>query len=370
MDLLYKPDWENTKKNYLAWWEHEYFGRCAIAVTAPAKNAANNIPPPLPEKTEDRWLDFGYLAALNEYKLKSTYYGGEAFPDWNPGFPGCDGHVTYLGANVTLKEDTGWTDPLIAGGALTDHDYKSLKINKEKNKWWKFGREVRRLAARESEGKCIPSNMAFGACGDTLAAIRGTEQLLYDMTECPGYVHEFDRYLMRQWIDIYEDSYSITKDGAQGSTCWFNLWSPGKFYAAQNDFAYMISPEMFNEVFLPSIEMQAKYLDHTVYHVDGIGNFRHLDALLGVDCLQAIQILPGAGQPSPLYFMDILKKVQAAKRNLHITIPPNEVKDALDNLSARGLFIQTWCNTEDDARELLKYAEKRSVDRGSRPMSV
>ncbi|MCL2815711.1 MAG: hypothetical protein FWD23_14030, partial [Oscillospiraceae bacterium] len=267
------------------------------------------------------------------------------------------------GANVTLKEDTGWAEPLIADGELTDHDYRRLTIDKENNKWWKFGREVRRFAVRESEGKCIPSNMAFGACGDTLAAIRGTEPLLYDMAECPEYVREFDQYLMRQWLEIYDNTYSITKDGAQGSTCWFNLWSPDKFYAAQNDFAYMISPKMFNEVFLPSIEMQTKYLDHTVYHVDGLGNFRHVDALLELNRLQAIQILPGAGQKSPLHFMDTLKKVQSAGRNLHISLPPHELKDALDTLSARGLFIQTWCNTEDEARGLLKCAEKWSVDR-------
>jgi len=362
MDLLYKPDWENTKKNYLAWWEHEYFGRCAIAINAPAKDAACFSPPMLPDKIEDRWLDFDYLAAANEYKLKTTYYGGEAFPDWNPGFPGCDCLVTYLGADVTLKEDTGWNEPMIADGELTDHDYNLLTIDKE-NKWRRFGREVRQLAVRESKGKCIPNIMAFGACGDTLAALRGTEQLLYDMLECPDYVRDFDQYLMRLWCEIYDEWHSITKDGAQGSTCWFSLWSPGKFYAAQNDFAYMISPKMFNEVFLPTIEMQTKYLDHTVYHVDGIGNFNHVGALLEVPRLQAIQILPGAGQPSPLYFMDILKKVQSAKRNLHISISPDEVKDALENLSARGLFIQTWCNTEDDARDLLKCAEKWSVDR-------
>ena len=362
MDLLYKPDWEKTKENYLAWWAHEYFGRCAMGVTAPAKGAAGEVPPPLPEKIEDRWLDFDYLAAMNEYKLKTTYYGGEAFPDWNPGFPGCDGHVTYLGADVTLKEETGWTEPIISDGALTDHDYRRLLID-EDNRWRKFGKEVRRLAVRESEGKCIPSNMAFGASGDTLAAIRGTWQLLYDMSECPDYVREFDLYLMGQWCKIYEDSYGVTKEGAEGSTCWFNLWSPGKFYAAQNDFAYMISPKMFGEVFLPSIEMQTKYLDHTVYHVDGIGNFRHLDALLGIERLQAVQILPGAGQPSPLYYMDILKKVQAAGRNLHISIAPGEVKHALDNLSARGLFIQTWCQSEDEACELLKCAEKWSFEK-------
>lgn len=45
-------------------------------------------------------------------------------------------------------------------------------------------------------------------------------------------------------------------------------------------------------------------------------------------------------------------------------IRPEEVRPALERLSARGLFIETSCKTEAEARELLKNAECWSVDRG------
>jgi hypothetical protein len=79
--------------------------------------------------------------------------------------------------------------------------------------------------------------------------------------------------------------------------------------------------------------------------------------------LQAFQILPGAGKPSPLHYLDTLRLVQAAGKNLHITLPPQEVETALGLLSARGLFIETQCETEEQARALLKDAEKRSHDK-------
>ena len=97
---------------------------------------------------------------------------------------------------------------------------------------------------------------------------------------------------------------------------------------------------------------------------DGIAAFSHVDALCELPRLNALQILPGAGKPSPLHYMDVLRKVQSAGRNLHITIAPEEVRPALDALSARGLFIHTWCDDEDSARALLKSAERWSVDRG------
>ena len=361
MELLYKPEWEQTKQNYLAWWAHEDFGRCAVHVTAP-KKGVNLKPPSLPEKVEDRWLDFDYLIAMNEYKMKTTFYGGEAIPQWNPGHPGIDGLFTYLGGNTTLDESTGWQWPLFPDGELIDHDYRKLTL--QENRWRKFGRDTRRLAVRESKGKCIPSNFGIGACGDTLAALRGSKSLLYDVIDCPEYVRDFDMHLMKFFEVVYDESYAITSEGAEGSTCWFPMWSPGKFYALQNDFAYMISNKMFNEIFMPTIEMQTKYLDNSVYHLDGVENFRHKDSLLSLERLQAYQIAPGAGKPNALYYMDILKKVQAHKRNLHIYLPPGEVKHALDQLSSRGLYIVTMCDTEDEACELLKNVEKWSVDRG------
>ena len=125
----------------------------------------------------------------------------------------------------------------------------------------------------------------------------------------------------------------------------------------------MISSKMFNEAFLPTLQMQTEFLDHAVHHVDGVGNFRHVDALCELPRLQALQILPGAGKPSALHYLPILRKVQAARKNLWIGIPAGEVKAALELLSARGLFISTRCESEEEARMLLKNVEKWSVDR-------
>ncbi|MHB1001831.1 MAG: uroporphyrinogen decarboxylase/cobalamine-independent methonine synthase family protein [Armatimonadota bacterium] len=362
MNLLYKPDWDDTKERYKTWWAHEYFGRCALSVTAPKADPPAIDPPKIPDTVDGLWFDFEFRDAWNNYAMSLTFYGGEAFPVWHPGYPGWTCHSCFMGARVELDTSTGWIYPLIDQGELTDHDYNDLVVDRN-NHWWLLTQEMLRIAASKSSGKCIPTIGAFGGCGDTLAALRGSDKLLIDLIDCPEYVRDFDQYLMKQWFEIYDTFYSIINQEAGGSTCWFELWSPGKFYAAQNDFAYMISPKMFREIFLPTIEMQTNFLDNSVYHVDGIGNFAHVDALCELPRLNAIQILPGEGKPSPLHYMDLLKKVQAAGKNLHINIPAHEVKDALDNLSARGLFIQTYCASEGEAKNLISQCEEWSVDR-------
>lgn len=360
MELLYKPDWEQTKERFLAWWDGEIIGRCAIAVTAPRSGISTAEAPVFPSKIEDRWTDFEFLHAVNEYRMSRTFYGGEALPVWNAGYPGWDMIQTYMGTPIHLGEDTGWHNTIMAEGELTEHDYKKLTVEPD-NTWWSFSKKLHGYALEEAKGKSLPGLQDLGSSGDTLAAMRGSERLLFDLVDCPEYVREFDQYLMKKWTEVYEELFSIVKEGSEGSTSWFNLWCPGRFYPIQNDFSYMISPKMFNDIFLRTIETQTDFLDKTVYHVDGVDAFAHVDALCELPRLQALQILPGAGKPSPLYYMDVLKKVQSKGKNLHITIAADEVEIALSELSSKGLFIDTCCNTEEEAKYLLKMAEKWSM---------
>ena len=348
-----------TKENFLAWWANEDFGRCGIAVTAPKEGLQPLMPPQLPEKVEDRWLDFDYLKQVNEYRMSRTFYGGEAIPIWHPGYPGWDFIPSYLGAKVDLAEETGWVHPILETGELTDYDYHDIGI-KPDNQWWVFAEKMHKFAAEEAKGKSLAGIQAIGGSGDILAGLRSTGQLLMDVLDCPEYVREFELHLMKIWIEVYDKFYGIINKVAEGSTGWFPLWAPGRFYPVQNDFSYMISPQMFRDIFLPAIEVQTEHLDYSLYHLDGVEAFAHLEALCELPKLQAFQVQPGAGKPNPLHYMDILKKVQRAGKNLHITIPCNEVETALENLSSRGLFIDTSCQTEEEAKYLLKNLEKWS----------
>jgi hypothetical protein len=359
MELAYKPDWEQTKRRYEAWWAHEALGRAAMAVTAPKDRPPPVVAPPRPATPEQYWTDLDYMSAVSEYRLARTFFGGEALPVWGHGYPGNRSLGAFLGCPVTLQFETGWLEPVLTGEHI---DYRRLRLD-EDEPHFRFTLRWLRRCARDAKGKALAGVGAFGGCGDTLAWVRGTWRLLHDVMDRPEQVREADQYLMDIWLQVYDRFHEIARDAAEGSTCWFGLWSPGRFYAASNDFSYNISPKAFRHIFLPTIERQTNFLDHTVYHVDGVNAFVHVDALCELPRLQALQILPGAGKPSPLHYLPVLKKVQAAGKNLHVSIPAAQVEDALSVLSARGLFIETACDTEQEARELLRHAETWSSDR-------
>jgi len=358
MGLLYKPDWDEAQVRFKAWWAGELSGRCAMAVTAPRDDAPKEPPPTAPDDPVARWTDLDYLAELNDYRHRRAFYGGEAFPTWTGGYPGHTSIATFLGSPITLDMRTGWHEPILNDAEWTIED---IRLDAE-HRYYRFQLDLLRTAAEAAKGKSIPSIGAFGGSGDTLASIRGTMRLLTDVVDRPELVRRTELHLMDIWTEVYQTFYDIISPAAGGSTCWFGLWSPGKFYASQCDFSYMISPGMFRELFVPAIERQLEFLDHAVYHVDGIGAFCHVPALCELSRLQAVQILPGAGKPSPLHYMDVLKDVQARGKDLHITIPPGEVETALGELSSRGLFIATSCGSEAEARALLVDAEKWSRD--------
>jgi len=344
-----------------AWWAGESIGRCGMAVTAPRADAPDVPLPPDPTAPEEKWTNLEYWSALTEARNARTFFGGEAFPRYARGYSGLCTHPVFLGCKIDLDLSTGWVHPhpALAGESL---DCSGLRID-EGSPNLQFHLARLRRSAEEAPGKCVPGVGAFGGAGDTLAWLRGTQRLLVDLIDRPEEVAAAEMQLIDQWCALYDRFHEITRAAAEGSTCWFGLWSPGKFYATQNDFAYMISPNAFETLFVPALLKQLAFLDHSVHHVDGVGNFAHVDLLCELEDLNALQILPGAGKPGPLHYMPVLKKVQAAGKNLHIDIPAVEVEEALANLSARGLFIATSCDTESQARDLLVKAERWSRDR-------
>ena len=359
MELLYKGDWEEAKKRYTAWWAHEVVDRCVIAVTAPKDGInKNELAPQAPSDPIEKLTNLDYISKCNEYNHSRTFFGGEAFPIWSSAYPGHTTMRTFLGCPIHFGAGTAWHEPILNDD---DWDIHQLRIDKE-SYWWQFTIELVKKAAEQCKGNSIPSIPALSGCGDTLSTLRGNDKLLLDVLDFPERILDAEMYLMDIWIEVYSTFYDLIKESGEGSTAHIPLWSPERYYFTQCDFSYMISPTMFQKMFLPAIEKQTEFLGHSIHHLDGVDAFRHLPALCELPRLQAIQVRPGTGKPNALHYMDTLKIAQAAGKNIWIQIPSDEVEQTLIDLSAKGLFIYTSCETEDEARDLLEKVNKWSHD--------
>lgn len=68
--------------------------------------------------------------------------------------------------------------------------------------------------------------------------------------------------------------------------------------------------------------------------------------------------VPGAGSPPMSKWIHVCRRILDAGRCLHISCEPWEVKILLEKLRHKGLFLQTWCRSEEEAYKVLKIAEK------------
>jgi hypothetical protein len=100
---------------------------------------------------------------------------------------------------------------------------------------------------------------------------------------------------------------------------------------------------------------QCSRLDYALYHLDGTQCIRHLDALLAIPGLAAIQWTPQAGRPragSPEWYGLYKRILQAGKGVQAVDVLPLEVIPLMEAVGPKGLFIVTRAESEEQARAL------------------
>ncbi|MCK4308194.1 hypothetical protein KAW50_08225 [candidate division WOR-3 bacterium] len=296
-----------------------------------------------------------------EKTIQNTFYGGVAFPYYWPNF-GPDGFSAYLGATLNFSSlgssaPVSWADwhrPV-----LKDYSDLSVLQIKEDNFYWQKTKEFTRYALKHFQGNYLVGITDIHASMDSLAVLRGgAENLCMDLIDNPGRVKEAMRLLWKAWHKVYEESYQIIAKKQEGTCSWMGLWSPCKMYPVQNDFTCLISPSMYEKFFLEELVNEINYLDHSIYHLDGVDALKHLDLLLEIPNLNAIQWAPAAGLER---WIPVYKKIQAKKKAIIVYCRPDEVNFVLDNLDSRGLLIVLRCSSEKEAQDLL-FEKKWSTE--------
>jgi hypothetical protein len=351
----YREDWDRSRQRFKAFWQREIVDRCGIAIRAPRKGT-----PPRP-RTESpgshevllrSWLD----PELNLRRMLSgferTYYGGEAYPAATMCL-GASVMAAFYGAKVEFRPETVWFHPTLE--SLKGHDWT---IDLPSAPLYRETLAAARYYAQESRGRYLVGLPEIGSAADNLSLLRGMENLLYDMLDEPGEVQRAIAALAKAWGDVHRELYEIALPANDGGCCipWMQTWAPGPHYQMSCDFSAVQSPELFREFSIPEVEAYLRVNEYSVYHWDGPDAVKHLDALLELKSLKAIQWTPGDGQAptsSPRWLPNY-KRIQAAGKCLVLPfVRADEVEMLLSELSSRGLFMSVWASSEDEARNLL-----------------
>jgi 5-methyltetrahydrofolate--homocysteine methyltransferase len=201
--------------------------------------------------------------------------------------------ATYLGSEPVFSPRTVWYTECI-------HDwsnYPAFAYDSE-NIWWKKHTEALKKAVELAGGDFLADIPDIIENVDIIASMRGPQNLLYDMKDEPEIIKSRVEQIDNLYFEYYDKIYDLVKDSAGGcSYTSFRIWGPGKTAKVQCDFSAMISPDDFREFVQPSLQKQCSRLDYSLYHLDGPDAIRHLDALMEIPELTALQWTPGAGNP-------------------------------------------------------------------------
>ena len=352
--MIYKDDWERAQQRMLAWWEGEVIDRVCFQVTAPLTPAYGLQDLKSPEILEpvdlyEYWTNVDYVIERTAERILHTFWGGEAFPLFWPNL-GPDAFAAFFGAELHfLDQRTSWVSPIIT-------DWQSapeLRI-KEDNCWYRLQIELLWEAKAQGEDRWITGIPDTHSGADTLAALRGQSELCLDLYDHLEEVKAAMSRMVEAVLQVYEIYYQIVEVEKYGSSSgWLPAWGPGRTNVVQCDYLAFISPEMAEEFFLESIIAEAKWLDRAIFHLDGPDAVRHLDLLLAIPEIQAIQWVPGAGALPMTKWIPLLKRIQAADKSLHIKAWPHEIQTLLEELKPEGLMLNTHVTSEPEARDLL-----------------
>lgn len=380
--MQYKKNWEETKEKWRNYWKQKNTGRplmCVIARKPEIEEAARNQEPAdvcrsqgryygLPEELqcktpEEKYLDAEKIVKRYRRFCETHEFLGESFPNTHVDFgPGC--LAAYLGSEIQFNMDTIWYQECVE-----DWDNLPLLTFDPDNAWLQkhleLTRECRKLAGDDFY-LCIPDLME-GL--DVLASLRGSMNMLYDVIEEPEELKKRVKEIGDIYFAYYDRFYEMVRNEEDKGSAYmvFQIWGPGKTAKLQCDFGAMISPEHFRELVLDELRRQASKLDNVVYHLDGPDNIKHLDAILEIDAIQAIQWTSGdAGPDGTLEKWDVIyDKAIAAGKSIWVKVYSGEFEDWVRNADrlvkkygSSSMFLHFPEMSLEQANTLMEYAEK------------
>jgi hypothetical protein len=346
-ELEYKPDAPAAFTRMEAWWQREILDRPAFQVCAP-RPSRQRPPEKRHASVRDRWLDVDSVVECAALRAANTYWGGEILPSFWPNL-GPEILTASLGAELMFGEETSWSVPML-------HDWDALPTLTviPSNPYVQAILAMTRRGLEVGHGRFLVGLTDLHPGGDLAASLRDPQQLCLDLMLQPERVRELMEQLRPSFYAFYDLQYTLLREAGQAiTTSWLPLAASGRYYIPSCDFSCMVSTEQFREFFLPEIIEEIEWPDRSIYHLDGPQALRHLDVLLEIDSLDAVQWVWGEGRGPASCWMPVFQRVQAAGKALHISIAPWELDTFMEALRPEGVMLATSARSPEEADALL-----------------
>ena len=358
----WKPNLEETKKHYIDWWNHKGIVLNMWEHFQEGVKPHADIPAPKPYRDlNQRWFDPEWRAEYLDWYVAHSSLMADMLPVANTQL-GPGSLAAILGGVFEGGEDTIWIHP--------NPNYSDNIVFDPNHHNWLLHKDLLRACKKKAQGHYYVGMPDLMEGLDVLAAIKGTDKVLFDTVMQPEVLEHQMQQINDIYFRVFDELYDIIREGDEMAFCYFSSWAPGKMSKLQSDISTMISVDDYRRFVQPFIREQCQKIDYTLYHLDGVGAMHHLDALLEIDELNAIQWTPGVGEPqggSPKWY-DLYRKILAGGKSIMACwVTLDELRPLLDNIGGEGVHIEmdfhNECEVEQALRIVEEYQSRDEVDR-------
>ena len=342
-----------------------------LSTISPIDNAA---PRPTPgSRPEDRWLDVDYRMSVTEWESDNMFFGQDAlhcpFTNYGPGVL-----AALLGGDYRFTDQSVWFDlePIVK-----DWDNPPQLTIQKDHPLYKSLEGYTRALSEQASGRYFASVTDIGGQYDVLYSLRA-EDMLMDLLEYPELIIAVEEKIDLAFIDYFNFLTEIVTKGGGcnggggiGYTSWMPLVSDTPWYPIQCDVSVMISPAMFEKFIMPALDMVSRAVGQTIYHLDGPGEIQHLDMILTLPHLHAIQWvpLPALQSDGQIYqsfvdeiSIDIYKRSKKAGKKVFLYgVRPDQVAKVYDAVGSDGVFIFCYMPTKKESDQLIEMVKKNYI---------
>ena len=336
IDLEQKPDFEKSMERIYYWYYQEILDRAPIRFTA--HNAEYNEIHGLENRSwpslKDRWWDTQYQIELFEQQLKDMVFNAETFPVFWPNL-GPEVYTAFYGVELIYKEVTSYAVPFLKD--LNGLDKIKFDYN---NNYFRKIEEMTYAALERCSGKYLVGYTDFHPGLDCAAAFRDAQELCTDIILEPDKVRQLIDISSRDFHKIFDYFDIILKSHKQPSVTWMGIPSFGKLHIPSCDLGTLISPEQFEEFVLPVLKNEVKQMTHNIFHLDGTGVANHLDMILEIPEINAIQWVQGLGKDLPIMqWVPLIKKIRSAGKSVVVDLNISELDPFMNEVPPDGILL-------------------------------
>jgi hypothetical protein len=344
------PNWSELRNRYLAFWDRQLLDDRSIVQIQNPNPSASDETLLLSRLLGNARNQAELLLKLQKQRKSQWNWHADLFDYCIPGNLGPMGFLAFCGGEPEYGNGTVWYEPFI--DSLDEAD--KIHFDQDNRHWRVFLELLDELAGQCAEKQQI-SIPIDGSPLDWIASALGTEKFLFAIIEEPEKLHSLALRLAEEYLEAYDCFYPIITSRNDGICNWMPIWSENSMISFQDDLAINISPETYEDIFLPALRKIAGHSEHSILHWHD-GARQHIDWIVKA---KEIDVVQWGHDPSSPPFREALSdmcKIQESGKKLFIScVDAVDAEFFISRLDPRGLMM--IINTANDRESKVMQAK-------------